>query len=32
VTAIAVDSNLHVAYLTLPDSNILLIVPLPGTN
>ncbi len=32
VTAIAVDSKLHVAYLTMPDSNILLTVPLPGTN
>jgi YVTN family beta-propeller protein len=32
VTAIAVDSKLNVAYLTMPDSNILLSVPLPGTN
>jgi hypothetical protein len=32
VTAIAVDSNLHVAYLVMPDSNILLTVPLPGTQ
>jgi YVTN family beta-propeller protein len=32
VTAIAVDSNLNVAYLVMPDSNILLTVPLPGTN
>lgn len=32
VTAIAVDSNLHVAYLTMPDSNTLLMVPLPGVN
>jgi YVTN family beta-propeller protein len=32
VTAIAVDSKLNVAYLAMPDSNILLTVPLPGTN
>jgi YVTN family beta-propeller protein len=32
VTAIAVDPKLNVAYLTMPDSNILLTVPLPGTN
>jgi YVTN family beta-propeller protein len=32
VTAIAVDSKLNVAYLVMPDSNILLTVPLPGTN
>jgi hypothetical protein len=32
VTAIAVDSTLNVAYLVMPDSNILLTVPLPGTN
>jgi YVTN family beta-propeller protein len=32
VTAIAVDANLNVAYLTMPDSNILLTVPLPGIN
>jgi sugar lactone lactonase YvrE len=32
VTAIAVDAKLNVAYLTMPDSNILLTVPLPGTN
>jgi len=32
VTAIAIDSKLNVAYLTMPDSNILLTVPLPGTN
>jgi YVTN family beta-propeller protein len=32
VTAIAVDSQLNVAYLTMPDSNTLLTVPLPGTN
>jgi YVTN family beta-propeller protein len=32
VTAIAVDSNLNVAYLVMPDSNTLLTVPLPGTN
>ncbi len=31
ITAIAVDSKLNVAYLTEPDSNILLTVPLPGT-
>jgi hypothetical protein len=32
VTAIAVDPKLNVAYLAMPDSNILLTVPLPGTN
>jgi hypothetical protein len=32
VTAIAVDANLNVAYLTMPDSNTLLTVPLPGTG
>ncbi len=32
VAAIAVDPNLNVAYLTLPDSNVLLTVPLPGVN
>jgi YVTN family beta-propeller protein len=32
VTAIAVDTKLNVAYLVMPDSNILLTVPLPGTN
>jgi YVTN family beta-propeller protein len=32
ITAIAVDPNLNVAYLAMPDSNILLTVPLPGTN
>lgn len=32
VTAIAVDTNLHVAYLTMPDSNTLLMVPLPGAD
>jgi hypothetical protein len=32
VTAIAVDSKLNAAYLVMPDSNILLTVPLPGTN
>jgi hypothetical protein len=32
VTAIAVDGGLNVAYLTMPDSNTLLTVPLPGTN
>jgi len=32
VTAIAVDSKLNVAYLVEPDSNVLLSVPLPGTN
>jgi len=32
VAAIAVDSKLNVAYLTMPDSNTLLTVPLPGTG
>jgi YVTN family beta-propeller protein len=32
ITAIAVDSKLNVAYLTMPDSNTMLTVPLPGTN
>jgi len=32
IAAIAVDSNLNVAYLTMPDSNTLLTVPLPGTG
>jgi hypothetical protein len=32
ISAIAVDKNLNVAYLTMPDSNILLTVPLPGTG
>ena len=32
VTAIAVDTKLNVAYLVMPDSDILLTVPLPGTN
>jgi YVTN family beta-propeller protein len=32
VTAIAVDTNLSVVYLTMPDSNTLLTVPLPGTG
>ena len=32
VTAIAADPNLNVVYLTMPDSNILLTVPLPGTG
>jgi YVTN family beta-propeller protein len=32
ITAIAVDPNLSVAYLTMPDSNILLTVPLPGVQ
>jgi YVTN family beta-propeller protein len=32
VAAIAVDTNLNVAYLTEPDSNTLLTVPLPGTG
>jgi YVTN family beta-propeller protein len=32
ITAIAVDPNLNVVYLTMPDSNTLLKVPLPGTN
>lgn len=32
IAAIAVDSKLNVAYLTMPDSNTLLTVPLPGTG
>ncbi len=32
VAAISVDANLNVAYLTMPDSNTLLTVPLPGTG
>ena len=32
IAAIAVDANLNVAYLTMPDSNTLLTVPLPGTG
>jgi hypothetical protein len=32
IAAIAVDSNLNVAYLTMPDSNTLLTVPLPGSG
>jgi YVTN family beta-propeller protein len=32
ITAIAVDTNLNVVYLTMPDSNTLLTVPLPGVN
>jgi hypothetical protein len=32
VTAIAVNPQLSAAYLTMPDSNTLLTVPLPGTN
>jgi YVTN family beta-propeller protein len=32
ITAIAVDAKLNVAYLTMPDSNTMLTVPLPGTN
>ena len=32
VAAIAVDKNLNAAYLTMPDSNTLLTVPLPGTG
>jgi YVTN family beta-propeller protein len=32
VAAIAVDPKLNIAYLTEPDSNILLTVPLPGTG
>lgn len=32
VTAIAVDPNLNVAYLAMPDSNTVLEVPLPGTG
>ncbi len=30
VTAIAVDLNLNVAYLTMPDSNLVWTIPLPG--
>jgi YVTN family beta-propeller protein len=32
VTAISVDMNLQTVYLTEPDSNTLLTVPLPGVN
>lgn len=32
VTAIAVDTNLDVAYLVMPDSNTMLTVPLPGAS
>lgn len=32
ITAIAVDANLHIAYLTMPDSSVVLTVPLPGTD
>ncbi len=32
VAAIAVDTKLNAAYLTMPDSNTLLTVPLPGTG
>jgi YVTN family beta-propeller protein len=32
ITAIAVDTKLNAAYLTMPDSNTLLTVPLPGIN
>jgi YVTN family beta-propeller protein len=32
IAAIAVDTNLNVAYLTMPDSNTLLTVPLPGVG
>ena len=32
IAAIAVDTNLNVAYLTEPDSNVLLTIPLPGTD
>jgi hypothetical protein len=32
IAAIAVDTNLNTVYLTMPDSNTLLTVPLPGTN
>jgi hypothetical protein len=32
VTGIAVDPYLNVAYLTMPDSNTVLSVPLPGAN
>ena len=30
VTGIAVDTNLHIAYVTIPDANELLTVPLPN--
>jgi len=32
IAAIAVDANLNAAYLTMPDSNTLLTVPLPGAG
>ena len=32
IAAIAVDTNLNAAYLTMPDSNTLLTVPLPGAG
>jgi len=32
ITAIAVDPNLNVVYLVMPDINTLLTVPLPGTG
>ncbi len=32
IAGIAVDPNLNVAYLTMPDSSTLLTVPLPGTG
>jgi YVTN family beta-propeller protein len=32
IAAIALDTNLKAAYLTMPDSNTLLTVPLPGTG
>lgn len=32
VTSIAVDPSLNVVYLTMPDSNTVMTVPLPGTS
>jgi len=32
IAAIAIDHALHIAYLTMPDSNTLLTVPLPGVD
>ena len=32
IAGIAVDTKLSVAYLTMPDSNTLLTVPLPGVG
>jgi hypothetical protein len=32
IAAIAADTSLNVVYLTMPDSNTLLTVPLPGTS